>query len=148
MESYIHEPALALPPLVRIALIHAQFETIHPFLDGNGRMGRLLIAALLEDWKLLPEPLLYVSGQLKTHQAEYYRLLSTIRTEGDWESCSLLPRLHDRGGRERPAQHHRHRFADRCRSQKGHGCEGRHGAGYSPIRNAADDAALHHQIRC
>lgn len=86
MEHYIHEQAPALPPLVRIALIHAQFETIHPFLDGNGRIGRLLIAALLENWKVLPEPLLYVSGQLKTHQAEYYRLLSNIRTEGDWES--------------------------------------------------------------
>jgi Fic family protein len=86
MGRYIHEPAPTLPPLVRIALIHAQFETIHPFLDGNGRIGRLLIAALLEHWKLLPEPLLYVSGQLKTHQAEYYRLLSAIRTEGDWES--------------------------------------------------------------
>jgi Fic family protein len=86
MENYIHEDAPALPPLVRIALIHAQFETIHPFLDGNGRIGRLLIATLLEDWKLLPEPLLYVSGQLKTHQAEYYRLLSAIRTDGDWES--------------------------------------------------------------
>lgn len=85
MEHYIHEPGPALPPLVRIALIHAQFETIHPFLDGNGRIGRLLIAALLEDWKLLPEPLLYVSGQLKANQAEYYRLLSNIRTEGDWE---------------------------------------------------------------
>lgn len=86
MEHYIHEPNPELPPLVRIALIHAQFETIHPFLDGNGRIGRLLIAALLEDWKLLPEPLLYLSGQLKTHQTEYYRLLSAIRTEGDWES--------------------------------------------------------------
>lgn len=86
MERYIHEPAPALPPLVRIALIHAQFETIHPFLDGNGRIGRLLIAALLEDWRLLPQPLLYVSGQLKAHQAEYYRLLSAIRMEGDWES--------------------------------------------------------------
>ncbi len=86
MERYIHDPAPALPPLVRIALIHAQFETIHPFLDGNGRIGRLLIAALLEDWKLLPEPLLYVSGQLKTNQAEYYRHLSAIRTGGDWES--------------------------------------------------------------
>lgn len=86
MENYIHGHATALPPLVNIALIHAQFETIHPFLDGNGRIGRLLIAALLEDWELLPEPLLYVSGELKTHQAEYYRLLSAIRTEGDWES--------------------------------------------------------------
>lgn len=86
MEHYIHDHAPALPLLVRVALIHAQFETIHPFLDGNGRIGRLLIAVLLEDWNLLSEPLLYVSGQLKTHQAEYYRLLSAIRTEGDWES--------------------------------------------------------------
>lgn len=86
LEHYIHDQAPSLPPLVRIALIHAQFETIHPFLDGNGRIGRLLIAALLEDWKLLPEPLLYVSGELKTHQAEYYRLLTNIRTQGDWES--------------------------------------------------------------
>ena len=70
---------------MRIALIHAQFETIHPFLDGNGRIGRLLIAALLELWKLLPEPLMYLSGYLKQHQTEYYRRLSAIRTEGDWE---------------------------------------------------------------
>lgn len=86
LENYIHQrPAPELPPLVRIALIHAQFETIHPFLDGNGRIGRLLIAALLEDWGLLPEPLLYVSGQLKARQAEYYQHLSSIRTNGDWE---------------------------------------------------------------
>lgn len=84
LERYIHQES-ALPPLVRIALVHAQFETIHPFLDGNGRIGRLLIAMLLEDWKLLPEPLLYVSGYLKTHQAEYYRRLSAVRSEGDWE---------------------------------------------------------------
>jgi len=71
---------------VRVALIHAQFETIHPFLDGNGRIGRLLIAALLEHWGLLREPLLYLSGYLKQHQAEYYRRLSSIRTDGDWES--------------------------------------------------------------
>ena len=71
---------------MRIALIHAQFETIHPFLDGNGRIGRLLIAALLEHWNLLPEPLLYLSAHLKQHQSEYYRHLSGIRTNGDWES--------------------------------------------------------------
>lgn len=75
-----------LPPLVKIALVHAQFETIHPFLDGNGRIGRLLIAALIEHWRLLPEPLMYLSGYLKQHQAEYYRRLSAIRTEGDWEA--------------------------------------------------------------
>jgi Fic family protein len=86
LEHFIHDEAATLPPLVRIALAHAQFETIHPFLDGNGRIGRLLIAALLEHWQLLPEPLMYLSGYLKQHQAEYYRRLSIIRAEGDWES--------------------------------------------------------------
>lgn len=86
MERFIHDTATDLPPLVKVALIHAQFETIHPFLDGNGRIGRLLIAALFEHWGLLSEPLMYLSGYLKQHQAEYYRRLSAIRTEGDWES--------------------------------------------------------------
>lgn len=85
LERFIHGADSGLPALVRIALIHAQFETIHPFLDGNGRIGRLLIAALMEDWKLLDEPLMYLSGYLKQHQAEYYRRLSAIRDEGDWE---------------------------------------------------------------
>lgn len=91
LERFIHaQPILGgssyLPSLVNIALVHAQFETIHPFLDGNGRIGRLLIAALMEDWGLLPEPLMYLSGYLKQHQSEYYRLLSGIRTEGNWEA--------------------------------------------------------------
>ena len=86
MERFIHDDETALPPMVRVAMIHAQFETIHPFLDGNGRIGRLLIAALFEHWGLLAEPLMYLSGYLKQHQAEYYRRLSAIRTEGDWES--------------------------------------------------------------
>jgi Fic family protein len=86
LEQFVHKKSSDLPPLVKIALVHAQFETIHPFLDGNGRIGRLLIAALLEHWNLLPEPLLYLSGYLKQHQAEYYRRLSIIRTGGDWES--------------------------------------------------------------
>ena len=85
LERYIHAKAPALPSLVRVALVHVQFETIHPFLDGNGRIGRLLIAALLEAWGLLPEPLLYLSGYLKQHQAEYYRRLAAVRTDGDWE---------------------------------------------------------------
>lgn len=85
MEEFIHQAHSPLPPLVKIALVHAQFETIHPFLDGNGRIGRLLIAALLEHWALLPEPLMYLSGYLKQHQADYYRHLSTVRTQGDWE---------------------------------------------------------------
>jgi Fic family protein len=86
LERFIHDADADLPPMVRVALIHAQFETIHPFLDGNGRIGRLLIAALFEHWGLLAEPLMYLSGYLKQHQSEYYRRLSAIRTEGDWES--------------------------------------------------------------
>ena len=85
LERFIHASDAGLPPLVRVALIHAQFETIHPFLDGNGRIGRLLIAALMEHWGLLREPLMYLSGYLKQHQAEYYRRLSAIRSDGDWE---------------------------------------------------------------
>ena len=86
MERFIHDDGTELPPMLRVALIHAQFETIHPFLDGNGRIGRLLIAALFEHWGLLAEPLMYLSGYLKLHQAEYYRRLSAIRSEGDWEA--------------------------------------------------------------
>jgi Fic family protein len=85
LERFIHDVDPKLPPLVRIALAHVQFETIHPFLDGNGRIGRLLIAALLEQWGLLPEPLVYLSSYLKQHQNEYYRRLSAVRTDGDWE---------------------------------------------------------------
>ncbi len=86
LERFVHAATTDLPPLVKVALIHAQFETIHPFLDGNGRIGRLLIAALFEQWGLLSEPLMYLSGYLKQHQVEYYRRLSAIRTDGDWES--------------------------------------------------------------
>ncbi len=85
LEHFIHDAGQPLPPLVKTALVHQQFETIHPFLDGNGRIGRLLIGALLEHWGLLPEPLVYLSGYLKQHQQEYYRRLSAVRTEGDWE---------------------------------------------------------------
>lgn len=86
LEQFIHADNGGLPPLVKIGFVHAQFETIHPFLDGNGRIGRLLISALLEHWRLMQVPLLYISGYLKEHQAEYYRLLSAIRTEGNWEA--------------------------------------------------------------
>ncbi|MEI6114120.1 MAG: Fic family protein [Burkholderiales bacterium] len=86
LERFIHHAATDLPPMVKVALIHAQFETIHPFLDGNGRIGRLMIAALFEYWGVLAEPLMYLSSYLKQHQGEYYRRLSAIRTDGDWES--------------------------------------------------------------
>lgn len=83
LENYIHADD-ELAPLLRIGLVHAQFETIHPYLDGNGRLGRMLIALLLDHWQLLHSPLLYLSLYLKQNQADYYRLLSAIRTKGDW----------------------------------------------------------------
>lgn len=84
LEKWIHQED-ALHPLVRAGLAHVQFETIHPFLDGNGRIGRLLITLLLEHWKVLPSPLLYLSLAFKRHQQEYYERLLAVRTEGDWE---------------------------------------------------------------
>ena len=84
LEKYLHAEE-GLPPLVRAGIAHVQFETVHPYLDGNGRMGRLLIALLLEHWKVLPHPLLYLSLFFRRHQAEYYRRLSRVRTDGDWE---------------------------------------------------------------
>ncbi len=84
LEKWIHATD-PLPPLVRAGLAHVQFETIHPFLDGNGRIGRLLIALLVEHWGLLKSPLLYLSVAFKRHQEEYYRRLSAVRTDGDWE---------------------------------------------------------------
>lgn len=83
-ERYLHT-AHDLPPLIRAGLLHAQFETIHPYLDGNGRIGRLLVTLLLEQWKLLSAPLLYLSLHFKRHRAEYYRRLDAVRTDGDWE---------------------------------------------------------------
>ncbi len=73
------------PPLVRAGLAHAHFETIHPYLDGNGRIGRLLISLCLQEWKQLSEPLLYLSLFFKLHRTEYYDRLTAIRTNGDWE---------------------------------------------------------------
>ena len=73
------------PPLVVAGLAHAQFETIHPFLDGNGRVGRLLIAVVLVERRVLSQPLLYLSLFLKQNRSEYYERLSAIRTKGDWE---------------------------------------------------------------
>lgn len=71
--------------LVQIALAHAQFETIHPFLDGNGRVGRLLIAFLLVERKLQSRPVLYLSHYFKRHRTDYYERLQSVRDEGAWE---------------------------------------------------------------
>jgi Fic family protein len=85
LEKYIYAED-PLPPLVRAGLLHVQFETIHPYLDGNGRMGRLLITLLLEHWHVLDSPLLYLSLYFKRHRAEYYRRLNAVRTDGDFEA--------------------------------------------------------------
>ena len=84
LEIYMHSED-PLPLLVRIAMIHAQFETLHPFLDGNGRMGRLLIAFTLCQQTVLQKPVLYLSHYLKQNREEYYERLQAIRTQGDWE---------------------------------------------------------------
>jgi Fic family protein len=89
LDRWIHASD-PLPPLVRAGLAHVQFETIHPFLDGNGRIGRLLIALLVEHWGLLSWPLLYLSLAFKRHHAEYYDRLAAVRTQGDWEGWTAF----------------------------------------------------------
>src|ERR1700736_5610014 len=85
-EHFLQDEKYNLPVLVEAGLIHVQFETIHPFLDGNGRLGRLLITLLLCAEGILQEPLLYLSLYFKQHREGYYDLLQRVRTEGDWES--------------------------------------------------------------
>lgn len=85
LEKFLHAEDDGLPVLVRAGLAHVQFETIHPFLDGNGRVGRLLITLLLCHGGVLREPLLYLSLYLKQHRPTYYELLDLVRREGDWE---------------------------------------------------------------
>jgi len=86
LEKFIHAEEQNLPELVKASLIHVQFETIHPFLDGNGRLGRLLITLLLCASDILVQPILYLSLYLKEHRQIYYDLLQNVRTKGDWES--------------------------------------------------------------
>ena len=84
LELFLNSPS-SLPLLVQIAIAHVQFETIHPFLDGNGRVGRLLITFLLMNRGLLTQPVLYLSHHFKRHRSAYYQHLQTVRTRGDWE---------------------------------------------------------------
>ena len=86
LELFLHDQPSATPVLLKAALAHVQFETIHPFLDGNGRLGRLLITLLLCEQKVLREPMLYLSLYFKTHRQYYYELLNRVRLTGDWES--------------------------------------------------------------
>ncbi len=85
LEKFVHDPA-APPALLKAALWHVQFETIHPFLDGNGRVGRLMITLLLCAEGMLREPMLYLSLFFKQHRPRYYELLDSVRREGDWEA--------------------------------------------------------------
>ena len=86
LERFLHTTDDGLPTLIRVGLAHAQLETIHPFLDGNGRVGRLLITFLLCHAGVLQDPLLYLSLYLKQNRSEYYRLLNEVRLSGDWEA--------------------------------------------------------------
>ena len=88
-ERFLYASA-SLPPLVRLGLIHYQFEAIHPFLDGNGRIGRLLVTLLLCAWNLMPEPLLYVSVYFEAHRRTYYDLLLRVSREGVWEDWLIF----------------------------------------------------------
>ena len=116
LERYIHAED-ELPKLLRVAAAHVQFETIHPYLDGNGRLGRMLIALLLSHWAILGRPLLYLSLYLKTHQATYCQRLDDVRVSGDWtgwfeffldgiadvaaDACQTASDLHALIGRDR-----------------------------------------------
>ena len=86
LERFLHANDDGLPELARAGIAHVQFETIHPFLDGNGRVGRLLISLLLCTTGVMREPLLYLSLFLKKHRAEYYKLLDGVRSDGEWET--------------------------------------------------------------
>lgn len=85
LEKFIHADT-SLPDLINIGLVHAQFETIHPFLDGNGRVGRLLITLLLCERNILSRPVLYISHYFKSRRQEYYELLQSVRDNGSWET--------------------------------------------------------------
>lgn len=117
LEKYIHEPP-DYPPLIRLALIHYQFEAIHPFLDGNGRIGRLLIILLMIHWKLLPLPLLYLSAFFDRHREQYYKLLMTVSTGGAWHEWvsffleGVVDQAHDAINRARALQNLQRQWHD------------------------------------
>ncbi len=114
LERFLHSPAAKADPLAAAALAHVQFETIHPFLDGNGRVGRLLIALILTDAGLLSEPVLYLSLYFKTHRDEYYRLLNGVRQSSGWEPWLAFFATASRDT-ARQAVDNAHRVADRIR---------------------------------
>jgi Fic family protein len=89
LEQFLHDES-PLPPLIRIGMAHGQFETIHPFLDGNGRVGRLMITLFLVEKTVLRQPVLYLSYYFKRHRTEYYDRLQSLRDNGDWEAWLLF----------------------------------------------------------
>ncbi len=90
LEQFINDVPDATAPVIKAALVHVQFETIHPFMDGNGRIGRLLMPLILVEAGILKEPLLYLSVFFKQYRDSYYRLLQQVRTSGDWEAWLLF----------------------------------------------------------
>jgi Fic family protein len=85
LDKFLHDDPVKTPPLIKAALAHVQFETIHPFLDGNGRVGRLLIPLILREERVLKYPLLHLSLFFKEHRARYYEILQEVRLKGNWE---------------------------------------------------------------
>lgn len=86
LERFLHDRPEPTPALLKVALAHVQFETIHPFLDSNGRLGRLLITLLLCEQKILQSPMLYLSLHFKMHRQHYYERLNNVRFQGEWEA--------------------------------------------------------------
>jgi Fic family protein len=121
LEKYLHAPS-PWPHLIDLAMVHAQFETIHPFLDGNGRVGRLLVTFMLVQRQVLRQPLLYLSYYLRLHRTEYYDRLTAIREQGDWEGwirffldgvrVTASEATHTAARIIALQEHHRHRVAD------------------------------------
>ena len=117
-ERFLHTPP-SLPPLARLGLIHYQFEAIHPFLDGNGRIGRLLLTLLLCAWDLLPEPLLYLSAYFEAHHQAYYDRLLAVSQKGRWEEWlaffleGVAVQARDAVGRARRLQDLREQYRER-----------------------------------
>jgi Fic family protein len=122
-EEFLHTPS-TLPPLVRLGLIHYQFEAIHPFLDGNGRIGRLLITLLLCAWDLLPEPLLYLSAYFEAHRQAYYDLLLAVSQKGAWEDwlsfflCGVADQARDAVARAGRLQDLRERYREQFQTAR------------------------------
>ncbi len=125
-ESYLHQES-TYPPLIQLGFIHYQFEAIHPFLDGNGRIGRLLMVLLMIDWSLLPLPLLYLSAYFHRHRETYYDLLLAVSADGAWREWLLFflqgitEQADDAGQRARSLQDLQHAWDERLQADRATG---------------------------